>query len=277
MINHERHHRKGLTTCHIGIAEHDLRADGSGAPCGFGSGKADNRGICDAANWNGGLENSVAQSMAMAMGRGANAGLVRPNHWRVWWRVFNGSNGGGGMMSGAEARGSASSPARRSGRGRLGASRCRPTMSAIATATARDSKRQRQQWQRTLFSVCLGGRRNPLPELDLLSLGTSDVISMIQRQRVAGIKSRDTYLLLYDSKICCSYVQYNINGKEKSRALILNLSKTQAEQAHLLIEWRKTACKNSSNAMFLGRNLKIESRRVLTRLLASACVVVQFS
>ena len=27
-----------------------------------------------------------------------------------------------------------------------------------ATATARDSKRQRQQWQRTLFSVCLGGR-----------------------------------------------------------------------------------------------------------------------
>ena len=122
VINHERHHRKGLTTCHIGIAEHDLRADGSGAPCGFGSGKADNRGIEDAANWNGGLENSVAQLMAMAMGRGANAGLVRPNHWRVWWRVFNGSNDGGGMMNAAEARGSASSPARRSGRGRLVAS-----------------------------------------------------------------------------------------------------------------------------------------------------------
>ena len=78
--------------------------------------------------------------MAMAMCRGADEGLVRPNHWQMWWPVFNGSNGGGGMTNAAEARGSASSPARRSGRGRLGASRW-PTMSAMEQQQQRETAR----------------------------------------------------------------------------------------------------------------------------------------
>ena len=98
----------------------------------------------------------MAQSMAIAMCRGADEGLVRPNHWQMWWRGFNGSNGGGGMTNAAEARGSASSPARRSGRGRLGASRW-PTMSAMEQQQQRETARDSNNNDNKLYFLYVWG------------------------------------------------------------------------------------------------------------------------